>query len=443
MKVSQESVIKIIKLGFGVIVKILSLIAGIYILRWLNNNLTPNELQSFNLIQFFSGIFLFLTGFGLGPILTRIYTIENNKKKFFEFWATTNVIQIFLMLIGVLLILLIPKSISNVNAELILFMFLGQSAYAIDSHYKGFTDVNNSSWQFLITDLSTKILFIAGLFYVSKNNTFGTSQLSIFGSNYTLNTNAMFWYLLLFFVLAVLQFCFDFLIQRKKLQILKPNFSLLKEYRNEILSLTYISVVVALSANTDRLFLKYFGYSEYVFNGYINIYKLLDLTFILEGIIIPVLFANLIRGKNLEGSWWSFCKKSLWFWLIIGTGLVSSIGFIVGSYIVLPIIDPKRLYIQYSQDVMYFFALILLSNSTNFFISMALFYKKKVYIDTIAITIYAILSLILYSTLIKPYGHYGAAISTLIGSYFLITFKLVYLKFIDNKINIAKLFQNK
>ena len=45
---NQDGIKKIIKIIFGLSIKIVSLLIGLYTMRWLNTNLTPNELKSFS-----------------------------------------------------------------------------------------------------------------------------------------------------------------------------------------------------------------------------------------------------------------------------------------------------------------------------------------------------------------------------------------------------------
>jgi O-antigen/teichoic acid export membrane protein len=304
--------------------------------------------------------------------------------------------------------------------NLFYLLFIAQFILFIDGNFKSITDTQNRSWQFTFSEFVSKILIAILLFLIS-------------GLNTSSNNSLLQYYIFIVLILSFFQLLIDLIWQKKYYGFTKPDLKSLAPFKKDIINLALIGLVIGLSAQTDKWFLKYFGFNEYVINGYINAYKLLELGLVIETILIPVMFSNLINGQDLNKPWKNFILRSKWFYLILFSGVISFIGFLIASYFIVPIIDAKRLYSNYSFDVIPFFGLILLFDPISYFLTQYLFHKNKLYVETITLVFYGIISLILYSLLIPSYGHIGAAISTLIGSIFIISFKVCFYWFYCRK----------
>jgi O-antigen/teichoic acid export membrane protein len=398
---NKDAVIKIAKLLLGVSIKIFSLIVGLYTMRWLNTNLNPSELKAFYLSIFFNASILGVATLGLSNLVNKfIVNKASEPYKFNNIWSNAFFVQLYISLFGILLVYIVSLTNPVLPFNILILVYITQMFLALDGSFKVVADYNNKTWLFTITELISKILIVSGLI-VFVNGFFGTK--------------GVLFYSLLILACAIVQFTLDLYFQSKSLTWVKPKFSLLKEYKTDIIQFTLIGFAIAISSTSDRWFLSYFKFSDFVINGYVNIYNLFSIAMIVETVIIPVLYYNMLKGKDINLPIKQIVLKSKWFYLILAESLLASVTFKIGSYIILPLIDKNGTYLNYSYEVVDILSFTLLFTSSNYFLSQILILKNKVKYETICVMIFMFLSILLYLILIPRYAHLGAAYATLIS----------------------------
>jgi O-antigen/teichoic acid export membrane protein len=416
---------KLITLGFGLLIKIFTLIVGIFVLRWVNTNLSQNDLKEFNIMNTISPILLSFGTFGLGFQLQRLYlhyltdNSQESKDSFNELWSFGVIIQVITYLVGLVLLFIIYLNIGlTLPIYIFYILFTAQTLFAIDGNYRLITDANNETWKFTITELVNKLGTLFLLLF--------STTLNIFDRNLT-------YYLISIMIFATVQLALDIKLQSKYVTFIFPKFqkmkAFIKENQFEILAFMLNVFLIAISATTDKLFINYFYPSGKELNGYTNSYKLLELTMQIEGILSPVLFFNLIKSNVYKVPWSKFIWKSPWFYIINSMAFVNFFGFIFFSNLLLPIIDQNKQYLEYSYAVIPFLASILLFNTLSNLLGQFIIYKKKFYIEVSGLGFYAFVSLILYYLLIPPYAHVGAGIASMISSISMVLFKYILFYF--------------
>jgi O-antigen/teichoic acid export membrane protein len=407
---------KILNIGLALFFKLITLVTSVYTLRWVNINFDINLNSSFIYFTSVVSIVLTVTSFGLGPLIQIEYLKEVEKKvnNYKSLWN----INIGLQLITMICLLVIFNSLFlinliNINIFFLSILVVTLCTLAIDGNYKSISDINGNVARFTVTETISKILILLGLFIITF----------YFKGNIAISA-----YFILLLFCALFQLGLDIYFNNQfwfniELNI-KKSILILKKYKSILLQLSLSTFLIAISATTDKWFLFSNGYKEELI-GYSNIYKLLELTFVLESIIFPTLFFNLIKGKDLNESWSKFIFKSKWFYLIIMIPVLSSISFTFACFVILPFINAGK-YTNISLEVFPYFLVIVMTSGFNLLLGNIIIFKKKQYIELFSIVLYCIVSLILYQLLIPQFKHIGAAAGSLIGSLTIIISKSIY-----------------
>lgn len=406
---------KIIKLILSLIIKGSSMIITIFILRWLNSNLTPLQLQDFNLASLYSSTFITITSLGLGIILIKLYNSNEEESEFNKFWSSLFAYQLLLTLASLIFFFII-KEYLNLNSIYILpLLFVAQMLLAIDGNYKAITDYHNKSIQFTITEFLSKIIILILLYSFLFFN--------------ILKIDNDIYYVIILFSTSLMQLILDSYLQRKHIKWVKPNISILLKHRKLIGLVALNMSIFIITSNLDRFFIKFFNYNEFELNSYINAYKIFEIMMIIEQIVLPIFIANLIKNITIKGLRTDQIWKSKWTWLILINGAFSIILFLLASYFVLPFIDKNGIYLAKSYEAVPYLAIAALFSSISYCISQYFLYRSKIKYETYSLIIYLILSIVGYIYLIPPLGGKGAAIATLIGFSSLFISRIIFFIF--------------
>lgn len=398
---NKNAIEKLIKLGFGVGIKLFSMVVGLYTMRWLNTNLTPQELKSFFLSLFFTGTILGLAHLGIVNLVSKfIITRVQDPERFNQMWSNSFYIQTTLSLLGILLIYIVSLTNPVLPFNILVLVYLAQLFLALDGAFKVVADFNNQTYKFTATELLSKFCILVLLLIMSR---------------YYLGADNLLIYSMIILVCAAGQLVLDLIVQNKYLKWVRPNLKALIPYKMDILQFFGINLLLLLASNSDRWFLSYFKFSDYVINGYVNIYNLYVITTTVEAFILPVLYFNLINGKDLTSPVKDIVTNSKWLYLFILESICASVGFKILSYVLMPIIDKNSLYLKYSYEIVDILCVLILLNSTSYLITQLFILKDKVKYESISIVIFTLSTLVSYFLLIPSFGHIGAAYASLIG----------------------------
>ena len=415
---------KFFAIGSTIFIKFLSVFIAIYINRWLTNpdNLLPSELRQFNLILVYNSILLGILSLGIPSLVQKFYTIEKDEKKYSTFWTTILILQSFLYILGLFLIVLI-FSFSNIqNLALFLSLFTMQYVLQIDGNFRSICDTFGRSWQFSLTDFFAKLV-IFFLLLIS-----GFVKLSIPYINYFVYASVY---------VYVIQFFVDWFWQRKYTLISKFDFSIIKDNLNFFLYTGLISLLIGLYSTTDKWFIDFFGYSEYVLNGYSIAFKIIETLIIIPSLSVPIIASmakkevdnylqnpNLFQSKildkirrypffkNLNNTHYIYVK-----WLLVSLfiGVFSSLILFVFKEFIISVIDSQRIYFKEAKDSLSILLYTLVPVSIIFYINLILIFLNKEKQSFFIMLFITIFTIILYYFLISEYGHIGAAIASLIS----------------------------
>lgn len=415
---------KIVKLAIGVSFKLVSLVISIYILKWVNSNLSQIELKEFNIFNTITVIILSLAAAGLGPVIQRKYIdykktqSDESKTAFINLWSLSICIQCIFFVVGLICLTLYYIN-SSFTSPLYLFylLLLAQLMLSIDGGYKLITDANNKTWQFTITELFSKLLIFILLF---------------FSTTFSFNSNSFKHYLAVIVFSAGFQLVADIILQKKYAGFKIPNLSYLKKYRTEITVFFINTLLSVASMNTDRLFLAHYYPSGLELNGYVNAYKFLEIAMVLENIIFPVLFFNLYTSNIHNIPYVKFIFKSPWFYLIFANSIGILLVYLLASRTFMGFIDSESKYTSVSFVVLPILGLALFTTTIHNLLTGFIVQLKFFKIEFISLLIYAITAILMYIVFIPRFGYLGAAYSTLAGS-FIITGTKFALLIIANK----------
>jgi O-antigen/teichoic acid export membrane protein len=185
---------------------------------------------------------------------------------------------------------------------------------------------------------------------------------------------------------------------------------------------------------TDRWFLDFFEFDEFVIVGYSNAFKLIEISLIVPSLIIPVItskakrdFTNFIKNSDTELKSlqiYKFLFKYLLFSLVVGVG--TSLGILFFGKFAILLIDPQRRFYDYSIESLNYLAFAIIpSGLISFTANMNVFLDAEKY-EFIGILIITVSVISLYLYLIPIYGHIGAALSSLIGNAVIFLVKLFF-----------------
>jgi O-antigen/teichoic acid export membrane protein len=431
MNTVYKKLFKIIPIYSALFLKVLSLIVSIFVLRWLNSKLNPEELANFNLINSLITILLTFSTFGLTPIINRLYSSKKSSKTleisssgndYNQLWTLHFILQtLFIIFTSILLVIVQFYLLPKIALYIFLTLFFTQSILAIDGNYKIVSDVTNKSWLYVTTELCSKLLLLILLYL-----TIEFWQVA----NYTA------YYVFCILICAILQLLADYWVFGKLIKFKKLDFKIIVKYKKEVIQFIIITCLISISANTDRFFLKFFNINYYEFNGYINAYKMLELSFVMEGILYPPIIYKMILDRDVEGSWLDLIKNNNWFKLFLFSSFLTLIGYIISIIFVLRFIDKDMLYYNYALQIAPILGIILLINGLNSLVSNMFIYKKLQYIEIYSLIVFAFCSLFFYLLLIPKFGIYGAAIASCISTLSMLIFKILYYLYIKkNKLN--------
>lgn len=410
------------KFGAGlianVIIKFLSIGLGFYTTRWIVDNLTSLQYEQYNLVLAYSAIILAFTSFGIPVFIQKFYTNPHKKEEIANFWTTYSALRLISYLVGIIIILLTYSLSQTNNLVLILGIFTIQFILTVDINYRSIADAKGYPWKFALTDFGGKLILVLLLFlYPTIGDDFDPLWYFVFaaGTSYILGLLA------------------DSYIHRKLTPIGKVDFTLLKKNYQSIFYISFAFLVLGVYSTTDKLFLKYFGYSDTTINGYSNAYKLFEIAVVVPGLTAPSI-SSLAKQRLDNGLVTPVGKRIQKFvhqltnskkfgqnkiivteWLIfsIFIGFVSTIGIWLLGSPVLKIIDPTNKY-PLSFSILPILALALIPISALFFFGNLVVFKDGEKLTFYGQIVVMIAALGLYSILIPMYGAYGAAWATVI-----------------------------
>ena len=398
------------------IIKLGAVVLGFLTTRWLINFLPEKSLESYYLILAFNNIILATINLGIPTLIQKYYTNITDEKKLSEVWTTISALRIFTYFLGIVIILFTYPLSQTVNSlNYIIIIFTAQFILVADQNYRSVADTKHNSWQVALTDFLGKISVVAGIY-----------TFTIWLTDYKADALSLFaWVSVVSYAIV---FAIDFVWQYKNTKLGRFNFELLKE---NIPTLTYLSLsafIVSIYLYTDKIFLKLFGYNEFLINSYSNSYKLFEVATIVPSITAPIL-SSFIKNKidrNEHSKVSKYFKEKLnlksdslstiveWCFYCFTAGLVYFIISIPMAKLGFYLIDPSNKY-SLSNDVFPILAanlallspVLLLGNLIIFFD-----HEKQEFLNQIIVCIFG---LSFYLVLIPIYGIFGAAWATLIA----------------------------
>ncbi len=416
--VSLDSfIMKTRKIGLNLIVqvaiKFVAVILAIFTTRWLISNVESSELANYNVGLAFVSVIISIVHAGIPNIIQKFYTNESDKADIGVFWSTFALIRGVSYFIGLFLIVIFYRITGVENLGLLASIYSIMWLLTADLSYRSICDALAKTWQFNLTDVLSRVLILLAI------------------SGYTL-FRVQLYSPLNFFIAASGMSYFaglmaDAIWQRKHVVWKKPTLSMLKIYLPSLTFLWISAVCVALFTTTDKLFLRYFGYSDEIINGYSNAYKLFETAGIIPGIAMPTV-ASLVKKKLdlLQESTLSiYLKQKLklgvrlsilleWVLYTLVIAMIICVFVVVISPLLIRLID---------KDLKYPLALssapiILLALAPLFFIYLfsllTMFMNGEKY-EMYGTMIILFFTTILYVTLIPRFGIVGASFATLGG----------------------------
>ena len=375
-------------------IKFLAIACGIFVARWLNNNLSIQENADYAVIVSFNSTLLLIMTLGIPTLTQKFYTNIEDKKILANYWATSVWIRLFSFILSLFIILGTYQMIGIKDLYLTLGIFTAQFILLADQVYRSICDAGNRSWQFSTTDLIGKIILVAGLY----------------GSYFFFKPT-----LWVFAILSILAYficiSLDLIWQKKDTTWGKFDIGIIKSELGAIGFLSLSDIINGLYSKTDILFLKNQTVTNIDLVSYSNGYKLFEIVTIISGLTMPVLGSRLIRKLNVDKSSRSEFPK--YYALVTFAGIIIGLGTVLFSGIAAWIIDPNGIYIQtknvlilLSVVIMILFPTLLSSDLLNISGN-----EKKQFWSKIITAIVAIIS---YIILIPMFGIWGAGYATII-----------------------------
>jgi polysaccharide transporter, PST family len=406
----------------SVLFKFTAIFIALYVNRWINTRLSNQDIYDINISISLASIIVGSTSLGIYQIIYNHYIKKRSQEENNSMWTTMLVLQMVIFLIIFPASWLVFLFFPTIKVSTFIIFFLLTYVLTLDLNFRSITDVNDKNWQYSLTDLVGKGLLVVMLFSVTL---------------LSLTENQLNLYLAFNLGCCILQLLLDCYFQRRYVGIGPFSWELVKEYRSDIIYIGSMSLIAGLGLNTDKIILGYLQAGNVnMVNGYINMYKFLEISVVLVSITTPNLFAKFANSRELN----NINLKSLLFnkWAGVCTflGVVSSIGFMICGPILLGVIDRDRRFTSYSMEVFPWLALAILPTGISAYLTQFLYYQKKAWIELSSIVVYTIVSLILYFSLIPQYGHIGAAIASVIGNFLVVVVKIVIWQ-ITNRTNLA------
>lgn len=409
---------KFLSLFFGIFFRLVSIFIGLYMARWLDANLLPDDYKEYNLILVYNSIIIASISLGVASLFQKFYTNHQQdqdyelKKK--EFFTTVSLFQFLLYLIGVVLVFIFFSLFSVKSFFIFLLLYTAQYILSVDGNFKSMADAFGNISKFTITDVFAKSVIILLLILLSFNS-FVTSN------DYIIAFSII---LLLAYLLKILMSIWIF---RKQIGLAKPNINVIQEHKWFFFHIGISSFLIGLYAITDRWFIEYFTSNTYMVNGYSNAYKLLEISLVLPAMSAP-LFASELKKKIAPYNG-ILQDKVFLKWAALSTffGILAFFVLIISSLFIIPIIYTNPLYFDYASESLFYLSFGVIPSGLVGFLGSYLVMSggEKFELRIIAMNTMIILSL--YFLLIPKYEHIGAAIANVTAAFFILIVRLYYL----------------
>jgi O-antigen/teichoic acid export membrane protein len=388
-------------LVFSVIIKFASVAVSILIIRWQNIYFSPDLLKDFNITLGYLAIILGIVTLGIPQILYKLYTNELDQNKLNDIWTTFFVLRILSYFLGVIIIV-ITLSFSTVNnLFLVVGVFTMQFILLADQSYRSVVDTRDKSYTFSSTDLLGKILLVLILYFVAGplGQASETLNLFIYGS----------------IAVYLSMYIFDAIINYKYANFTTFKLEIIKQHLSSLWYLTLPGLFVV--SGLDRVFLEYSNVDKFALIGYANALKITEAVLVVPAIIVPSIASRLKRFADTNNST-EIGKQNKRYILVLGIIALSySIAINVFSPFVLKFIDPNKLYIEYSLQIIPIFSLYIFLIFFNLFHQQINIFQHKEKTE-LKLHIFSNLIFLLVCVLFIPIiGIVGAA-----GAYFLSAF---------------------
>ncbi len=375
-------------------IKFLAIICGIFVARWLNNNLTIQENADYAVIVSYNSTLLLLVTLGLPTLTQKFYTNIDDQKMLANYWATSVWIRLASYVVSLIIIVLSHRLVGIKDLYLTLAIFSAQFILLADQAYRSICDSKGKSWQFSTTDLVGKIILVMGLYgsyLVFKPTLWIFASLSI----------------LAYTICIVL----DSIWQKKDTTFGKFDVTIIKSELGAIGFLSLSDIINGIYSKTDVLFLKNTLVSNIDLVSYSNGYKLFEIVTIVSGLTMPVLGSKLIQKLKVNPESRSEFPK--YYAIVTLAGILIGLGTFALSGVAAWVIDPTGRYIQtkgilslLSIVVAILFPTLLSSDLLN----LSGMERKQFWSKVIT----GLVAIIGYLILIPKYGIWGAGYATII-----------------------------
>ena len=390
-------------LSFSLTIFIKSLALGIslYTSRWLVVNLNSKEFATYNVSLAYIATLLPFLIFGIPHVVHKFYTNKYSVDEKNSFWTTISLLRLGTFFIGLLLIFLTYKITRIENLNTILLIYISNFILITDLNYKSITDSVGKSWQFMSTDLLSKISLFIFIFVYSS------LQLRYSQIDYFLYASIISYGLSLFA---------DSFIQNKYIGFGKPRFKIFRENFKTIFFISAALIFSSLYTATDKLIMSWFELGDSAINSYSNAYRVYDTILFIPGVLIPMI-ASIAKKQmdNHKGADVKFRQRIFLKYLFLSflVGLATTfVTLILGSPII-KVIDPLS---QYSSTLQILPILVLAIPflSSAVYISYLMVFIEVEKYDVIVAFLAGIFGFVAYYFAIQKFSFYGAAIVTIL-----------------------------
>jgi O-antigen/teichoic acid export membrane protein len=382
------------KLVLQVGIKFLAIACGIFITRWLNNNLSIEENADYAVIISFNSTILLMMTFGLPTLTQKFYTNIEGKKTLANFWTTAAWVRIFTFILSLAIIVLTYRLIGIKDLFITIGIFTAQFILLSDQVYRSICDAGNRSWQFSTTDLIGKILLVAGLygsFVLFKPSLWVFAILSILAYTICISLDA-YW-------------------QKNDTTWGKFDLKIIKAELGAIGFLSLSDIINGLYSKTDILFLKQNTINNIDLVSYSNGYKLFEIATIISGLTMPVLGSHLIKKMNINKSTRSEFPK--YYLLVTLAGIAIGLATFILSDLATWIIDPNNTFVQ-TQNILKLLSVVIIilfpTMLSNDLLNLSGLEKKQFWSKIVT----GVVAIISYILLIPTFGIWGAGYATII-----------------------------
>ena len=149
----QKSVI------ISVVLKFISVFVSLYIIRWLNVEMSISEYKDFNVVTSFTPVIIGIITFGIPQILYKEYT-NSKEQKLTNLWTAMFVLRWISYVIGLLICFIFFNLTGLKDALIVSLIYTAQFIVIADIGFRSILDARNKSWRFSATDLLGKILLV-------------------------------------------------------------------------------------------------------------------------------------------------------------------------------------------------------------------------------------------------------------------------------------------